>query len=439
MARTEDPPSGTAIEPPASDAATEAATANAALTAAPQLVANDLREYVRAWTARIRGGDTGALPVIVGLIAIAVIFQSLNSKFLSAGNLVNLLVQAAAVIVLGMGEIFALLLGEIDLSIGFVSGIAGVVMAQLLTAPRNWPWEVAILAGLTATTVIGLLQGTIITRLGVPSFVVTLAGLLGWQGVMIKLLGEGGTLPIHNSIVFDVSNGNLTVATGWIATAAVVGVFAAIMLLRDSRRRASGLVAPPRSVTLLKILASAAAGIALLLICNTDRGVLAPIRGIPWVVPIVLAVLAGWTFLLARTTFGRYVYAIGGNPEAARRAGVSLARVRTISFGLAGLTAGVGGIIYASYLGSVSTALDGGTLVLMAVATAVIGGTSLFGGRGKPLHAVLGGVVVAAIANGMALLGLQAAVQYMVTALVLLAAVTVDSLARRGRSATGRL
>jgi D-xylose transport system permease protein len=219
----------------------------------------------------------------------------------------------------------------------------------------------------------------------------------------------------------------------------VVGVFAAIMLLRDSRRRASGLVAPPRSVTLLKILASAAAGIALLLICNTDRGVLAPIRGIPWVVPIVLAVLAGWTFLLARTTFGRYVYAIGGNPEAARRAGVSLARVRTISFGLAGLTAGVGGIIYASYLGSVSTALDGGTLVLMAVATAVIGGTSLFGGRGKPLHAVLGGVVVAAIANGMALLGLQAAVQYMVTALVLLAAVTVDSLARRGRSATGRL
>lgn len=434
MARTDDPISTT--EAHAGDAARPAS--DAALAAAPELVANSLGEYMRAWASRIRSGDTGALPVIVGLIVIAVIFQALNSKFLSAGNLVNLLVQAAAVIVLGMGEIFALLLGEIDLSIGFVSGIAAVVTAQLLAEPRNWPWAVALLAGLLATTVIGLLQGTIITRLGVPSFVVTLAGLLGWQGVMIKILGEGGTLTIQNNVVIDISNGNMTVVVGSILVAAVVALYAVMTIARDARRRARGLVVPPASLTIVKIALSAAAGLALILICNANRGILAPIRGIPWVVPIVLAVLAAWTFLLARTRFGRYVYAVGGNPEAARRAGVNLAMIRTISFGLAGLTAGIGGIIYASRLGSVSTALDGGTLVLMAVATAVIGGTSLFGGRGKTLHAVLGGIVVAAIANGMGLLGLSAAVQYMVTALVLLAAVTVDAIARRGRSATSR-
>jgi len=435
VARTDDQTSSTAAAEPE---LTEDAATQAALAAAPQLVANDVGEYLRAWTSRIRGGDAGALPVVVGLIVIAVIFQSLNSKFLSSGNLVNLLVQAAAVIVLGMGEIFALLLGEIDLSIGFVSGIGAVVMAQLLSQPRNWPWIAAILAGLLATTLIGLIQGTIITRLGVPSFVVTLAGLLGWQGLMIKILGEGGTLTITNSVVFDISNGNLTTVVGAVLVAAVVGLYALMALVRDSRRRAKGLVAPPVSLTLLKIGAIALAGVALILVCNTNRGVLVAIRGIPWVVPIVLAVLGAWTFLLGRTRFGRYVYAIGGNPEAARRAGVNLAMIRTASFGLAGLTAGIGGIIYASRLGSVSTALDGGTLVLMAVATAVIGGTSLFGGRGKTLHAVLGGIVVAAIANGMGLLGLSAAVQYMVTALVLLAAVTVDAIARRGRSATSR-
>ena len=215
-------------------------------------------------------------------------------------------------------------------------------------------------------------------------------------------------------------------------------VFAVITVMRDQRRRASGLVAPPAALTVLKILVAVAAGVALLLVTNVDRGVPAyPLSGMPWVIPIVFAVLVAWSFVLGRTRFGRYVYAIGGSAEGARRAGINLASVRTLAFTLAGMTAGIGGIIYASRLQSMSTSFDGGTIVLYVVATAVIGGTSLFGGRGRPLHAVLGGVVIAAIVNGMALLGLPAAIQLMATALVLLASITVDVVVRR-RGETAR-
>jgi D-xylose transport system permease protein len=290
---------------------------------------------------------------------------------------------------------------------------------------------------LLATACIGLVQGTIITRLGLPSFVVTLAGLLGFQGVLLRMLGQGGTVPIVSDIVNDFANGNMTVGAGWVVAGLLILAYAGITWWRDQRRRASGLVAPPVGLTALKIAAVAVAGIALTLICNTNRGVLVPIQGMPWVVLIVLGVLAAWSLLLGKTRFGRYVYAIGGNAEAARRAGVNLARIRTAAFVLCSLTAGIAGIVYASRLRSVSTNLDGGTLVLYAVAAAVIGGTSLFGGRGKPLHAVLGGIVIAAIANGMGLLGMAAATQLIVTALVLLAAVTIDAVARRGRTAAG--
>ncbi|HVM67134.1 MAG TPA: hypothetical protein VMU14_19860, partial [Acidimicrobiales bacterium] len=226
----------------------------------------------------------------------------------------------------------------------------------------------------------------------------------------------------------------LTPLAGWLVMIAIVAVFGLRMWFRDARRRRSGLVAPPTSLTIAKIVAVAVAGIVVVAICNTNRGALIAIRGVPWVVLVVLAVLALWTFVLGRTRFGRYVYAIGGNAEAARRAGVNLASVRTIAFTLAGFTAGIAGITEASRLRSVSTALDGGQLVLYAVAAAVIGGTSLFGGRGKPLHAVLGGLVIAAIDNGMALKGYSAAAKYIVTAIVLLAAVAVDAIARRGRT-----
>lgn len=413
---------------------TPGAARQAQLAAAPEVMADTLADYLRATYIRIRGGESGVLPVIGGLIVISALFQSLNSHFLTSGNLVNLLIQGAAYMLLAMGEVFPLLLGEIDLSIGFVSGIGGIITAELVKQQYDWPWWAAVLAALLVCAAIGALQGTIITRLGLPSFVVTLAGLLGWQGVMLLILGSGGSLPINNDVINDFASGNLTPTASWIVMALIVGLFGARTWIRESRRRASGLVAPPASLTLIKIAGTALAGIVVVLICNADRGRLVPIRGLPWVILIVLGVLACWTLLLGRTKFGRYVYAIGGNPEAARRAGINLALIRTLAFSLASLTAGIGGIVYASRLRSVSTALDGGTLVLYAVAAAVIGGTSLFGGRGKAVHAVLGGLVIAAIDNGMGLQGYSAAAKYVVTALVLLAAVTIDAVARRGRT-----
>jgi D-xylose transport system permease protein len=398
-------------------------------------MAHSLGEYMRAWVARVRSGDAGVLPVVAGLIVISILFQSLNSKFLTAGNLVNLLIQGAVFMLLAMAEVFALLLGEIDLSAGFVAGLGGVIMAELIKQQTGWPWGLSIIVGLLACAAIGTLHGTLITRLGLPSFVVTLAGYLGWQGVMLLVLGQGGVIPINSKVINDFTSGQLTVVASWIVLLGLVAVYGGRTWLRDARRRASGLVAPPASLTTLKVAGALVAAVVVALICNTNRGVLRPIRGVPWVVLIVLGVLVTWTFLLGRTKFGRYVYAIGGNAEAARRAGVSLVTIRTLCFTLASFTAGIAGIIYASRLRSVSTSIDGGTLVLYAVAAAVIGGASLFGGRGKPVHAVLGGLVIAGIDNGMGLQGYSAAVRLIVTALVLLAAVTIDSLNRKGRTA----
>ncbi|MDQ6724908.1 MAG: ABC transporter permease [Actinomycetota bacterium] len=413
---------------------TPAAAVEADLAVAPELVANTLGEYVRGAYARVRGGESGVLPVVGGLMLISILFQSLNSNFLTSRNLVNLLIQSAAISLLAMGEVFALLLGEIDLSIGFVSGIGGIVTAELVKQSTGWPWWSAILVALLVCAVIGAVQGTIITRVGLPSFVVTLAGFLGFQGVMLLILGQGGSVPINDKVVNDLVSGNLTPTASWIVMLAVVALFGLRTWRREGGRRASGLVAPPTSLTVLKIGAVLVAAIGVVLLCNADRGAIVPIRGMPWVVLIVLGVLACWTLLLSRTKFGRYIYAIGGNAEAARRAGVRLATIRTLAFMLASFTAGIAGIIYASRLRSVSTALDGGTLVLYAVAAAVIGGASLFGGRGKAVHAVLGGLVIAAIDNGMGLQGYSAAAKYVVTALVLLAAVTIDAVARRGRT-----
>lgn len=411
-----------------------AAEAEAHLAVPAEIVATSLGDYLRASFARVKGGESGVLPVIGGLLLISILFQSLNSNFLTSGNLVNLLIQGAVFMLLAMGEVYVLLLGEIDLSIGFVSGIGGIVTAELVKESTGWPWWAAIIVALLVCALIGFLQGSIITRLGLPSFVVTLAGFLGFQGVMLLILGNGGSVPINDKVINDLASANLSPGMSWAVMLAAAGVFAFRTWRREEGRRASGLVAPPRSLTLVKVAAAFAAAAAVVLICNADRGRLVPIKGVPWVLLIVLGVLAMWTVLLGRTKFGRYVYAIGGNAEAARRAGVRLARIRTIAFMLASFTAGIAGIVYASRLRSVSTALDGGTLVLYAVAAAVIGGASLFGGRGKPIHAVLGGLVIAAIDNGMGLQGYSAAAKYVVTALVLLAAVTIDALARRGRT-----
>jgi len=267
--------------------------------------------------------------------------------------------------------------------------------------------------------------------------VVTLAGLLFAQGLLLEVINEaapnsGGTIRLYNSVISDIEGGAMSPLAGWIVMAVAVVLTGALFVVRDGRTRASGLAAPPASVTWPKVAAVAVAGVVVVLIGNVNRGVgFAVVKGVPWVVLVVLIVLVAWSWLLGRTRFGRYVYAIGGNAEAARRAGINLSRIRVIAFTLCGLTAGIMGIIYASYLGSVSSNVNGGQNVLYAVAAAVIGETSLFGGRGKMLGAVLGGVIVAVLNNGLELLGLGAAPQNMWTAAVLLAAVTVDTMARR--------
>jgi D-xylose transport system permease protein len=399
---------------------------------------SSLGDYLRTQWARVLAGQSGVLPVVIGTILIAAVFQSQNPNFLTPGNLVNLLVQASVFMLIGMGEAFVLLLAETDLSLGFVAGIAGTIVTILVQPEIAWPWWAVVPAALIAASLLGLLQGTLVSRFHLPSFVVTLAGLLGFQGVMIQLLGTGGTIPIPDETINNFANGTLSPTAGWIVTAIALVTYAAVDLSRDLRRRESGLVAPPRGLTALKIALAAMAGMAIVLLTNVDRGVPSfPVNGMPWVVPIVFVVLVGWSQLLGRTRFGRYVYAVGGNPEAARRAGINLARIRTFAFMLAAFTAGIGGIVYASRLRSMSTSFDGGTIVLYVVASAVIGGTSMFGGRGHPLHPVLGGIVIAAIVNGMALLGLPAAIQLMATAVVLIVSIMVDVSVRR-RSETTR-
>jgi D-xylose transport system permease protein len=428
----------TDVQPPAE--ADEAAS-EAAATAAPEVIADSLGEYIKIWWARVRSGDSGALPVLLGLVAIVIYFQVRSSLFLSAGNLVNLMTQAAWIVLLGMAEVFVLLLGEIDLSIGYTSVIGATFTLWLLEPPGPAPWPLAVLVGLAFPALFGAVEGVIITRLRLPSFVVTLAGQLAGLGLLLFIMDQaapngGGTIRLYNNVLSDIEGGALSPLADWIVMAAAVVLVGALFLVRDTRRRAGGLAAPPASVTWLKVGAMAVAGVVLVLIGNTNRGVTIAVRGLPWVVLVVLVVLVAWSFLLGRTRFGRYVYAIGGNAEASRRAGINLNRIRVAAFALAGLTAGIMGIVYASYLGSVSTNVQGGNNVLYAVAAAVIGGTSLFGGRGKMLGAVLGGIIVAVIYNGLQLLGLGAAAQNLWTAAVLLAAVTVDTVARRNRPNT---
>jgi D-xylose transport system permease protein len=413
-----------------------------ALLGGNELVANSLGEYVRATVKRIRNGESGVLPVVVGLIIIVIIFQTQNSKFLSTGNLTNLIEQSGVFVILGMAEVFVLLLGEIDLSTGFVAAVGATITAQLATDPHNINWAIAVLAGLAACALIGLIQGLLITRLGLPSFVVTLSGLLGWNGFQLYLIqrdkaATGGTIPLTSNVLNDIVNGAMTPTTGWILMAVSVVIFAAMTLLQSSRRRSSGLVSAPLSLTVIKILAVAAAGVILVLVCNANRGFNnTKLDGVPWIVPLMIAVLVVYSLLLGRMRFGRYLYAIGGNAEAARRAGISLNTIRLLAFVLCSITAGIAGVVFLSQLGSISSDVEGGNLVLYAIASAVIGGTSLFGGRGKMIHAVLGGIVITTIYNGMGLIQIGAAGQQMVIALVLLAAVIVDAVARRGSTTT---
>jgi D-xylose transport system permease protein len=437
-------PSTEEIEAP-DDRLEESAVQDSAAAAyvPPEVVANTMGEYVRAQVQRIRGGESGILPVLLGLIVIVIVFQvtSPNGVFLTAGNIVNLFQQSAVFMVLSMAEIFVLLLGEIDLSLGYLLAIGGTIAVQLVQpTTTDWPWWAAIAAALIICAFIGGVWGTLITRLRLPSFIVTLGGLLILNGVLLWILAlgpfsgypslNGKSTNLHT--IYDLMWGRLSPLAGWIVMAAVVGLLSLNLWVRDTQRRRSGLVAPPVALTYIKIVLLAAIGIAVVAICNVNRATIGTLRGVPWAIPIVLGVLGIWTVLLQRMRFGRYVYAIGGNAEAARRAGINVSNVRTLCFVLAGLTAGIAGLLYAAYLGGMSNNVDGGQLVLYAVAGAVIGGTSLFGGRGKVAHGVLGGLVIGAIYNGMGLLGLEVQWQFIVTGGVLILAVIVDALSRRG-------
>jgi D-xylose transport system permease protein len=407
----------------------------------PELVAQSLGQYARAWVSRIRAGESGVLPVIVAMAVIMLVFTIKSPVFLSPVNLVNLFQQSAVFMVLAMAEGFALVLGEIDLSVGFVGACGAAITVQLVQPlTTNWPWWAAIIAGLLFCTVFGAIQGTLITRLRLPSFIVTLAGYLIANGLFLYILLFGPFSGYPNlsgfsnnlHVLYNLMWGSIDPNVSWILAAAVVVALGGWMWLGDTRRRRSGLVAPPASLTLIKVGLIAVVAIVVVAICDTNRASLGTLEGVPWVIPIVLGVLVAWTILLQRTKYGRYVYAIGGNPEAARRAGINLPVVRTAAFALCSFTAGIAMLLYASLLSGMSNNLQGGQYVLYAVAAAVIGGTSLFGGRGKPLHGVLGGLVIGGIYNGMFLLGLTVEWEYIVTGLVLLAAVTIDSLSRRG-------
>jgi D-xylose transport system permease protein len=429
----EEPPLSTELEEDEAAPETEADL----VTAAPEVLADSLGDYLHAQWRRIKSGESGALPVVAGIIIIVIFFQAERSRFGSAGNLVNLFDQASIYILLGAAQIFALILSEIDLSVGFVLAVGGMVIAELIAPPVNFPWWLGIICGVGVTAGIGYLMGSLITRLHIPSFVVTLGGLLFFEGILIELAtidkqAVGGVISVSTSSpVFKLVNANLSVAAGWIGLVVVIAIYAAVSIRRAARRRSQGLSAPPLGITLFQIGSATVGGILLVYVCNENRGLLTPLKGVPYVVPFVGLVLLVYSVFLGRTRLGRYMYAIGGNPEAARRAGINVQRVRRLAFVFSAMTAGLAGLVYASTLGSVSTGVDGGTYTLYAVAAAVIGGASLFGGRGKPIHALLGGLVIGTVYNGLALMGVSAAGQFIATALVLVAAAAIDSLVRR--------
>ena len=430
-------------QPNRADVDLTAAPADAAVAELPpELVAQSLGDYFRTWLLRIRGGESGVLPVILALIIIAIVFQTIShGLYLTPGNLVNLFQQSAVFMVLAMAEGFALILGEIDLSIGYIGATGAAITVQLVQpgGTYHWPWFLAVLAGLLFCTLFGALQGVLITRLRLPSFIVTLAGFLIGNGLMlIVLLLAFSGFPslsgpdVDRTTLYNLMWASIDPTVSIIGAVVVVAAVGGLMIYTDTRRRRSGLVAPPLSLSLIKVGLIALVTAVVVAICNQNRAFFGTNEGVPWVIPIVLGVFAVWTVLLQRTRYGRYVYAIGGNPEAARRAGVNLPMIVTVAFALCAFTAGIGMLLNASYLGGMSNNVNGGQFVLYAVAAAVIGGTSLFGGRGKPLHGLLGGLVIGAIYNGMYLQSLDVKYQFIVTGLVLVAAVTVDAVSRRG-------
>ncbi|MCW3817274.1 ABC transporter permease [Micromonospora sp. DR5-3] len=406
----------------------------AAVTPAPTV-----GDHVRSYVARVRGGDLGSLPAVIGLVVLCLVFAIVRPVFFSAANFANLFTQGAAVTVIAMGLIFVLLLGEIDLSAGFASGVCAAILANVVTV-LGYPWYVAVLAALATGVVIGLTLGFLVAKVGIPSFVVTLAGFLAFQGVVLLLMKEGTNISISDGVIVGIENDRIPPAIGWLLAAVAVLGYAAAQLLRHRNRVTRGLITDPVVVVLARI-----AGLAVLiglavLVLNQERSInplITSNKGMPVVVPIIGVLLVFWTFVLNRTAYGRHLYAVGGNQEAARRAGINVDRIKISAFVICSAMAAIGGIIAASKDRSVDPNTGGSNVLLYAVGAAVIGGTSLFGGKGRMINAVLGGAVVAVIINGMGLLDLSSGLKYIFTGLVLLLAAGVDALSRRRSAATG--
>ena len=395
-------------------------------------------DAVRAYVRRVRGGDMGSLPAVLGLVVLFVVFGLANDRFMSALNLANLITQAGSICVLAMGLVFVLLLGDIDLSAGVAGGVSACVMALTIVEAR-WPWWAAVLAGIACGAAIGLAIGVLRAKLGIPSFVVTLAFFLGLQGVTLKLIGEGGSVRVDNPVIRGLTVSNLPVSAGWTIALAVVVGFGALEFWQYRRKRSLRLAHAPLGVVVARVIAVGAVVLGVTFVLSVNRSVNpnVQIRGVPYVLPLILVLLIAMTRVLRRTSYGRHIYAVGGNAEAARRAGISVNRIRVSVFIACSSLAALSGIIAASYAGKVSASSGAGNTLLYAVGAAVIGGTSLFGGRGRAVDAVIGGVVVATIANGLGLLNQSSYINFLVTGGVLLLAASVDAISRRRRSSTG--
>jgi len=398
-----------------------------------------LAASIKGYFGRIRGGEMGSLPAILGLIILVVLFSLLRPTFFTPLNFANFFSQAALVVILAMGLIFVLLLGEIDLSAGVTSGVSAAILAVLMQK-QGVAWPLAVTAALASGIAIGLFIGFLVARVGIPSFVVTLALFLAFQGLVLVIIGEGGNIRITEPVILAIQNNNLSPLLGWVFYAIVVlGYLGGAIYGRQQRLR-RGFAAAGLSLIIAKAAVIAVIGFAMVWILNLERSVNPaknPLSGVPIIVPIIAVLTLVFGFVLARTSFGRHVYAVGGSVEAARRAGISISRIRIICFTICSATAAFAGLVYASRAASVDPNA-GRFVVLSAVAAAVIGGTSLFGGKGRIQDALIGGAVVAVIDNGMGLLGYPAGVKLMITGAVLMLAASADALSRKRSISTGK-
>jgi D-xylose transport system permease protein len=380
---------------------------------------------------RFIAGDLAELRVVLALAVIWIVFYVQEPRFMSSVNLSNLVLQMTAVGLVSIGVVHVLLLGEIDLSVGAVSGLCAAIMA-VLNVKQGWSPYLAIAAAVAAGAAIGLFQGGVFTRFAVPSFVVTLAGLLAWPGAQLKVLGETGTVNLNDPKILGLTNTFYSDTVGWIMAVVAIAAYAAFALRARQSRVAQGLAAAQLGLVVLRIILVAVSVLVAVWVLNDDRGV-----------PLAALILVGFCLLFfymtTRTTFGRHIFAVGGNAEAARRAGIHVRRVRVIVFVIASTMAAIGGIMAASRLLAVNQSSGAGDFLLLAIAGPVIAGTSLFGGRGSVWHALLGALVITSISNGMDLLALESSIKFMVTGAVLLLAVVIDAIARRQRQAAGRV